>query len=434
MARPKVGWDNHNKQWVKTINRKRFYLGAGRGKSDRESRKLALLKLKEIEIRLAAGQVVETAKDVPSPQKAERKKTTPRRKYHPQMVKTIIRKFLKDKMAVATSSDGEDLTFGRVQNLKNRLQHFLDYFGERKLTTITEADLTRWSQKASKRVQDGEIKSSTLRQDFNAVKQLYTYARKQGLIKSVPLNLEDLGKQTKSQRKKQGKTKRHLFFTKQEIQQLYQSCCKDSMDSKWKNRSDTEAELLQLCIVLALNTGMTQQDMNDLVVGDLYLKKRPPRCIRLRSKTGMESNHILWRKSVAGLKERCKSKRMDELVFHRRDGRTLIVHTTEKGGRRNGRKTGGRSDVLGASFRRLVQRVLGEDDPRRFRELRRTGAEMCKQRMRGTEDLYLSHAEGKMSSFYTTSPQKDFDKMLTYLEKDLGFETTLMKLPKGSSG
>jgi|TARA_R100000458_G_C8270751_1_gene245502 hypothetical protein len=43
--------------------------------------------------------------------------------------------------------------------------------------------------------------------------------------------------------------------------------------------------------------------------------------------------------------------------------------------------------------------------------------------MPGTEDLYLSHAEGKMSKQYTTlaGPQKQFDTMLTYLEVDLGF-------------
>ncbi len=425
--RQKVSWDKHNKQWVKTIQGKRYYLGVGRGSSDRESRRLAILKLEEIERRLGLGIQVETGKDVPSlKKKTKRKKTTPKRRYDPKLVKTVVRKFLKDKMTIATSSDGEDLSFGRVQNLKNRLQHFVDYFGDRRMTTITATDLTRWSQKASKRVQDGEIKPSTLRQDFNSVKQLFKYAYKQELINSIPRNLEDFGKQSKSQRLKQGKTKRHYFFDKKEIQLLYNSCAKDSMCSKWKNRTDTEFELLQLCIVLALNTGMTQQDLSDLTVGDLYLKKRPPRLIRQRSKTGMDSNHLLWRKSVAGLKEWSKGKKMTDKVFSRRDGRDLIVYTTKPGGK----KTGGRSDVLGASFRRLVQRVLGKDDPRRFRELRRTGANMCKQRKPGTEDLYLSHAEGKMSSAYVTANLKEFDLMLTYLEKDLGFESNLMRLPK----
>lgn len=426
----KVNWDNHNKQWIKTYKGKRYYLGVGRGKTDRESRRFAVARMEEIKRRVDGGLVVNTAKDVPSPKKkTKRKKTTPKRKYHPQMVKSVVRKFLRDKMQIATSSGGEDLSYGRVQNLKNRLQNFVDYFGDRKMTTITASDLTKWSQVASKRVQKGEIKPSTLRQDFVSVKQLFKYAFREELINKPPRNLDELGKQSKSQRKKQGKTKRHLFFSKKEIQLLYKSCDRDHMDSKWKHRADTENELLQLCIVLALNTGMTQQDLSDLVVGDLYLKKRPPRVIRQRSKTGMDSNHLLWKKSIEGLSEWCGGKKMQEHVFHRRDGRSLVTHTTKKGGR----KTGGRSDILGASFTRLVKRVLGEDDPRRFRELRRTGAEMCKQRMQGTEDLYLAHAEGKMSSFYTTQPQKQFDLMLTYLEKDLGFIDKLQKLPMGKT-
>ncbi len=428
--RQKVSWDKHNKQWVKTIQGKRYYLGAGRGSSDRESRSLAILRLEEIERRLGLGIQVDTAKEVPSPKKkTKRKKTTPKRRYDPKLVKTVVRKFLKDKMSEAVSSGGQDLTYGRVQNLKNRLQHFVDHFGDRRITTITSTDLTRWVQKASKRVEKGEIKPSTLRQDFVTVKQLFTYAYEEEIIRERPRNLKNLGRQSKTQRMRTSQNKRHLFFDKQEVQLLYKSCNKDAMDSKWKNRKDTEYELLQLCIVLALNTGMTQQDLSDLTVADLYLKKRPPRLIRQRSKTGMESNHLLWRKSVAGLKEWCEGKKMTDKVFTRRDGRDLITFSTKPGGK----KTGGRSDVLGASFRRLVQRVLGKDDPRRFRELRRTGANMCKQRKPGTEDLYLSHAEGKMSSFYTVPIQKDFDLMLTYLEMDLGFTDKLQRLPTKQS-
>ena len=58
---------------------------------------------------------------------------------------------------------------------------------------------------------------------------------------------------------------------------------------------------------------------------------------------------------------------------------------------------------------------------RRFRELRRTGANFCKKRKSGTEKLYLSHADGRMSSLYTKPAQKRFDVILTYLEQDMGF-------------
>jgi len=198
------------------------------------------------------------------------------------------------------------------------------------------------------------------------------------------------------------------------------------MDSKWWSRTDTEIGMLKLAIVLAVNTGMTQQDLSDLTMDELHLGKRPPRCIRLRSKTGQESNHWLFRESVRLLKEHTEGKKGSDKVLLRRDGRPLVVASM-----RDGMKTGSRSDALGASFKRLVERVLGKDDKRRFRELRRTGADFCKQREAGTETLYLSHADGRMSSLYTNPAQRRFDVILTYLEADMGFAHGygLYKLP-----
>jgi integrase len=426
-ANRKVNWEKRDKVWTKSYQGKRYYLGTGRGSSDRESYNLAVRRFEEIKKRVNAGQVVTSSKVIPVPQKLQkkRKSTRKKRKWNPKRVKSLISKFLKDKMQTATSSNGADLSFGRVQQLKNRLQHFLDYFGDTLLTKITASDITKWSKLNAKRVEKGEISPSTLRQDYVAVKQLFKYAYKQELINNVPRNLDDLGKMTKSQRKKQGKSKRWKFFTKKEIQLLYESCNRDSMHSRWFNRGDTEIETLQLAIVIGINTGMTQQDLCDLEVGDLFLNKRPPRVIRQRSKTGIDSNHLLWKKSVDGLKEMCKGKRMNEKVFTRRDGRPMVTHSPK--GFRN------RSDVLGASFKRLVQRVFGDDDTRAFQSLRNTGADLCKQRMLGTEDLYLAHAEGKMSAVYTRVAQRQFDLMLTFLEKDLGFIDKLQKLPKGKT-
>ena len=423
----KVNWVPSNKQWVKFYKGKRYYLGTGRGSSDRDSYNLAVKRFLAIKKKVDSGEEVSTGKSVlPGPKKKKKKKQSTRRKrkWNPKRVSSLISKFLKDKMRSATSSNGRDLSFGRVQQLKNRLQHFRDFFGNQLLTDITANDITKWSQSNAKRVEKGEISPSTLRQDYVAVKQLFAYAYEEELTQTEgPRNLKKLGRMTKSQRKKQGKSKRFKFFTKNEIQLLYESCDRDSMDPKWLNRGDTEVETLQLAIIIGINTGMTQQDLCDLEVGDLYLKKRPPRVIRQRSKTGVDSNHLLWKKSVEGLKERCAGKKMRDKVFTRRDGRPMVTHSPN--GFRN------RSDVLGASFKRLVQRVLGEDDDRTFQSLRNTGADMCKQRMLGTEDLYLSHAEGKMSANYTKPAQRQFDTMLTYLEKDLGFIDKLQKLPRG---
>ena len=418
-----VNWDKTLKQWFKTVGGKKYWLGAGRGISDRESKRIAVEKIRKIKRELGKGKPVKV-KDikVSTKKKRTRKDKKPKRKWNPKQVTTVRNKFIREKKVESATGA---ITVGRVQNLEGRLKHFVDYFGTTKISSITASDINRWSSNASKRVANGVIAPRTLQQEFNAVKQMYRYAYKQEIINSIPRNLDDLGKQTRIQ-KMRTKKKRHLFFDKKEVQELWNQCSADHMDLKWKNRTDTERQTLQFAIILGLNTGMTQQDLSDLTVGDVALNKRPPRVIRQRSKTGIESNHLLWRKSVEGLKELCKGKKKTDLVFTRNDGRPLVVLSKDD----YGNLTGGRSDVLGASFTRLVKRVFGDDDPRRFRELRRTGAEMCKQRM-GQEiaELYLAHADGKMSSFYTTAPQKEFDLMLTYLEMDLGFTDKLQRLP-----
>ena len=191
MGRPqkKVNWDSHNKQWIKTYKGKRYYLGTGYGSSDRESRRIAVERMEEIKKRVDAGELIDTAKDVPARKQKTKKKTkkkTVKRIWNPKLVRYVINRFLKDKMHTATSTNGEDLTYGRVQNLKNRLQHFNDYFGDRRLSSLTANDITRWSQVNSKRVEKGEIAPSTLRQDFVSVKQLFRYAYKQELINKYP--------------------------------------------------------------------------------------------------------------------------------------------------------------------------------------------------------------------------------------------------------
>ena len=409
----KVNWVPKDKQWRKNYKGKRYYLGKGKSKTDRYSYKLAVQKFEEIKRMVDAGERVSSTKQILPKKITKKKKKT--RSWNPRIVKSVVRKFLKVKRHEAESSGGENVTLGRVQNLKNRLQHFVDEFGNDSLSSITGADLQRWSVKNGKRVSAGEIAPSTLRQDFRCVRQLYRWAYKQHIIDNVPRNLEDFGKQTQKAVRR-AKRKPVKTFTKAEIQKLYTGCDTLKLDSKWWSRTDTELPMLKLAIVLAVNTGMTQQDLSDLRMDELFLGKRPPRCIRLRSKTGQESNHWLFRESVRLLKEHTEGKKGDDRVLLRRDGRPLVVAST-----RDGLKTGSRSDALGASFKRLVERVLGKDDKRRFRELRRTGANFCKQRKSGTETLYLSHADGRMSSLYTQPAQREFDVILTYLEADMGF-------------
>ena len=411
----KVNWNPPN-GWVKQYKGKKYYLVSVKLKSDRDAYNRAVKKFEEIKKQVDAGEFVVSTKTI-LPKKEKKKSKKKPKYYNPRRVSTIVNKFIKTKYNEAISSNGEDVSLGRVQNIKNRLQHFVDYFGDRLMSSITEADLQRWANKNGKRVGTGEIQPSTLRQDFRCVRQLYTWGYEQRIINNKPRNINNFGKQSKSavvrQRRKPVKV-----FTKTELQKLYKGCDTMEMDSKWFSRTDTEIEMLKLAIVLAVNTGMTQQDLSDLRMSELHLSKRPPRCIRFRSKTGQDSNHWLFRESQRLLKEHTEGKKDNDRVLLRRDGRPLVVKSMK-----DGLHTGSRSDALGASFKRLVQRVLGKDDPRRFRELRRTGANFCKKRKSGTEKLYLSHADGSMSSLYTNPAQDEFDTILTYLEQDMGFAT-----------
>lgn len=407
----KVNWTPSSRQWVKQYQGKKYYLGTGRCKSDRKSYNRAVAKLNEIKRMVYAGESVASIKVL-----SKKSTLSTKRNWNPRLVSTVVRNFVKTKREVAESSNEEELSFSRVQSLKNRLQHFRDYFANESLSLISESQLNKWSLANAKRVQDGIIKPSTLHQEYNAVKQIYRWSYKQHIINVLPRNLGDIGKQSKAYRRKMKSVKRHLFFTKEEIQKLYMGCCKENFDSSWLTRTDTEIELLKLAVVLSLNTGMTQKDLNDLLFEEIYVDTNPPRCIRKRSKTGEDSNHILWRESMLLLDKHLEGKTFGDTVLSRKDGRDLIIPTVK-----NGKRTGGRSDILGAMFKRLVERVLGKDDKRRFRELRRTSAEFCKKRMVGTEKLFLSHADGSMSSFYTTPAQEQFDSVLSQLEVDLGF-------------
>jgi hypothetical protein len=142
-------------------------------------------------------------------------------------------------------------------------------------------------------------------------------------------------------------------------------------------------------------------------------------------------NFILWKMTQQALEPLLAGKKSSQLVFTRPDGKPLILDSKERGV-----ETGGRSEILGYRFQRLVERTFAPTEEAytfRFRELRRTGANMCEQRMPDVARLYLAHRDREMKSFYVAPAQKRLDLMLTYMEKDLGFSETLMRLPKRKS-
>ena len=129
--------------------------------------------------------------------------------------------------------------------------------------------------------------------------------------------------------------------------------------------------------------------------------------------------HLLWRETKELLKKHTEGKRPGDFVFTRVDGTPILKTSKDK----SGNLVGGRSTWIGDKFKRLVQRVLGEDDPRRVRELRKTGADFIKQRIPGLEKLYLGHQDNSMSSHYVKPANKKLDEYLGYMEGEFGFKS-----------
>jgi hypothetical protein len=393
-----------------------LYFGKGKGKSDRASYNAAVQQwnayLRSLENSSSGNPSFDKPASKPLP-------TNPRgKRWNPRQVTSCVNRFLD---SLATKAQAGEINFSRVSDVRARLQRFTKAFAHRLLNELDERDISAFKATQTVRIPKGDAKPSTLRQEFNAVRQLFDWAYKQKVLNERPRNLDDL----RITIQRQPPTR---FFKPADIQHLFRMCDAGTLNAKWRERAKHGCEMLKAAMLLALNGGLTQKDVSDLTVGEFSLKKRPPRLIRRRSKTGVQMNFILWRVTQAAVAPLLFGKQPSQRVFERPDGKPLILDSTE-----NGKNTGGRSELLGYRFRRLVERSFTPNDDTytyRFRELRRTGANMCEQRMPDVARLYLAHRDREMKGFYVAPAQKRLDLMMTYMEKDLGFAETLMRLPK----
>lgn len=412
-------WHEASHSWRKMHNGRLLYFGKGKGKSDRTSYNAAVQKWNTY------LRSVEASSPTESPAGEQKSKPLPvdtrGKRWNPRQVTSCVNRFL---ASLQTKAQAGEINFSRVSDVRARLQRFTTAFAHRLLNELDERDIAAFKATQTARIPKGDVKPSTLRQEFNAVRQLFDWAYKQKVLNERPRNLDDL----RITIQRQPPTR---FFKPSDIQHLFKMCDAGTLNPKWQERAKEGCETLKAAMLLALNCGLTQKDVSDLTVGEFSLKKRPPRLIRRRSKTGVQMNFILWRATQDAVAPLLKGKQSSERVFARPDGKPLILDSTE-----DGKKTGGRSELLGYRFRRLVERSFTPNEDAytyRFRELRRTGANMCEQRMPDVARLYLAHRDREMKGFYVAPAQKRLDLMMTYMEKDLGFTETLMRLPKRKS-
>ncbi len=403
--------------WRKVYKGKTLWCGYAKSKSDRAAYRAAQDNFNKIKAAMDSGEYSTDLANTIRKQNAPKKKKQTRR-WNPKRVTSCLRKFFQAKQAEV---DAGEIGISRLSDLKSRLNGFKEYFGQEDMHRITETDITKFKQHESKRVSKGEIKVSSLGQDYKAVRQFFNWCYKQRIIPERPRNLSDLSVTIRP--------KKVRFFNKKEIQKLWEGCDRTRLDPKWLKRTgvETDYEILKATILLGLNMGYTQMEVSTLRVEDCSFTTRPARIIKHRHKTGVSMNHLMWKQTRDLLKKHCLGKKPNELVFTRPDGRPLVPYSTNA----DGKRTGGRSDYLGNKFMRLVERVLGKDDPRRLRQLRTSGANYCKKKWLGLEKLFLGHKDSGMSALYTDPAQKKLDTALCFMEKDFGFTDELQPYYEG---
>ena len=408
-----------SKCWKKQYKGKVYYLGYATKKSDREGYRRAVEKWHRIKAEVDAG-IYDAAKEREASEKKRLASVTTsqsggkkKRRYNPRMVSSAIKKFLKFKQGEVNS---KQISPARLESLRYALMTFERRFSSKQVNQISEADIERFRNEQSKRVSKNEIRPSTLDHYFRAIRQFFNWSYESRLIDERPRNLKT----------HQVKVPRQQIevFSSSEIRSLLNGIGKKNLHPRWQSRTGPQVDdhqVLRATILLGLNFGYTQMDIATLRVGDCHFGTRPPRVIKLRSKTGVQMRHLMWRETKSLLETQCAKKKKTDLVFTRSGGRPIVPFTTD----RNGNVVGGRSTWMGDRFKRLVQRVLGDDDKRRIRELRKTGADYVKQREVGVEKLYLGHTDVSMSGRYTRPAQKSLDGVLCFMEKDFGFTKEL---------
>jgi integrase len=403
-------WDKSLHRWVKVIRGKKYYFsGRVASKASREDYLKALdeyhLLLPEI---LAGKPVGSAATRLASEPKGKSRNPKKRVAY----AVAEYHRFLDGR--VSETRAPHSISPGRAAGVKNWLKPFLTFldseYPNRDITGIDEEVISKyWASEVSKA---RDISPYTTFQRFAILKNFLRFCWKRRLIDELPRNLSDLkfGVPAESEilyfdwRKSKG----------EEVQKIIKAC-----------REQQDNEFLYLCVLLGLNCGFTLKDINDLKTSDFRWKTKSwPRIERNRSKSGQYGNFVLWQETVRLLK-----KHMNKKADYNSNAPLLLMHD----GRPIMNQEGGQFDSpIAYQFKKIVTKTFppneGKKDRRSFKTLRKTGANYCVRRERGTEILYLAHKPKTMAArFYAKTPPDSLDRVLCWMEEDFGLVETLVK-------
>lgn len=401
-------WHAPSGQWRRMLNGKLYYLGKGRGISDRASYNRAVQAWKQV---LASAALLQEPRgrsplpinDEPALAAGEEPRS--------ETLCEVVERFLRAKEVEARAGK---ISHRRTEVLRSGLSHLVQMFGEIPIRTLGAKEVDGFRIRLFDLKAKGQLRSSTANLYFGNFKGFLRWAWSNESIPSLPRNISAplFGDTQRDAKPKQ-------YFAPNEIQQIY----RHSLDFHHKRvtagKADEERDLMTAALLLGLNCGFTQSDIADLKVREVNLASRTPRIVRRRSKTQVQSNHLLWRKTKEVLKGWVEGKSPEDPVFQRSDGAPVAGRTPETGS----------YDIVGDRFARFMKSLFGEGETRRFRELRRTSANWCAQRKsQSVAEWFLAHTDKHVSAAYIERPQRILDVMLAYLEVDFGFEEELNRV------
>jgi integrase len=392
-------WDKSLHQWVKQVERKKYYFGVATSKSDEAGYERALKKFRKF---MAARS--ESANSQATPKQLLAGNASVSSSNPTRALGRVIQDYLayQQDRTVATGN-GRAITTGRVVALRNWIKPFARLCGEsRRMNTIGEDVILAYRRDRYEALGRKEITDHTLFQHFAVVRHFLKWCWENRKIRNLPRNLGSalkLGLPTPS--------KILVFDWKNgEVQRLIKACAAHS-------------EELELYVLLGLNCGFTLKDISDLKMEEFRWKNiKHPRISRSRSKTGQYASHVLWGRTLELLKKHAVGKYgSEERCLLRADGRPILIQTNGKS-----------SNRVHGWFRKVLSETFGDKDERSFRTLRKTGATYLRKKREGTEVLYLGHKPSSMASkFYALTPPDILDQNLSWMEFDFGLCGTVVR-------
>lgn len=305
-----------------------------------------------------------------------------------------IERFLSQKRAQVT---GGELSAGRCANLALHLTAFRDFVGgNNPVSAITSRVMTDFRSDLLDRKTRGEFSSAYAKNRLDTSTQFTRWLWREETLADLPRVIESRSFSINAA------TAPIKTFTADEIKALLAG-------SEGQNK---------LCMLLALNTGMTQRDISDLRPGEVDWEAGVIR--RKRSKTRQHENvpevaYQLWPETFSLLK---KCRRLDcPQVLANENGAPLLVSSLKADGKLH------KVDNVHCNFSRCCRRVKITGRP--FKSLRKTAATLLRGNatFSGLESLFLGHAPRSIADrHYAGVPQELLGQAINWLATQFGLD------------